>query len=86
MSAIGTCRRINDDTGGEPPFVERVRRSCGDTDRFGEHLAAWIAAHVILVALTVGVLAGYVLGRRVVLDAVREIVAERARDIGRLPL
>ncbi len=51
----------------------------------------WIAAHAILVALAAGDLTGYVLGRRsgrrrAVLDAAREILAERARDLGRLPL
>ncbi len=54
-------------------------------------VAAWVAAHIWLVVFLAGGIIGYLSGRRggrrrAILDAARTIVAERARELGRLPL
>jgi hypothetical protein len=50
-------------------------------------IVAWVSAHLVLLALALGLTIGYPIGRvsggrRAVLDEAREIVTARARTLG----
>jgi len=50
-------------------------------------VAAWVSAHLVLLALGVGLVIGYLIGRgsgrrRAVLDTAQEVVISHARTLG----